>query len=187
MPFLSGDRVALEPLDPVDESHVAAFRTTHNHPAMRPTGGYETGLTAGEARDLLREYREGTGPVVAILAEGEIAGWARAHLTDERARVVELSVYVLPDHQGNGYATDAVRRLTSFAFRTLDAASLVARVRADNGASVRVLEKVGFVREGTRRRAYYKAGDHHDVAVFGLLPEEFEEGGSAAAAETTEE
>lgn len=174
MSFLSGDRVALAPLDPASEAHVATVREARNHPEMRPTGGYETGLTTDEARELIRDRREREGTAVAIVAEGEAAGYARAEVTDDRARVVELSVYVLPTHQGKGYGTDAVRTLARHAFRTLNAESLLARIRADNTASVRLFEAVGFVREGTRRRAFYKEGQCHDVALFGLLREEFE-------------
>jgi RimJ/RimL family protein N-acetyltransferase len=186
MTFLSGERVALEPLDPDDDAHVAAVREARNHPEMRPTGGYETGLTTDETRELIRERREREGTAVAIVAEGDIAGYARAEVTDDRARVVELSVYVLPAHQGKGYGTDAVRTLAGYAFRTLNAESLLATVRADNTPSIRLFERLEFVREGTRRRAFYKEGQYHDVVLFGLLRGEFGDTDTDTAAETTD-
>lgn len=187
MSFLAGDRVELEPLDPANDEHVAVYRESRNHPAMRPTGAYETGLTTGEAREAVRERRQETGATCAIRAEGEPLGWAQVTLTDERARVAEVGYYVLPGGQGKGYATDAVRTLIRFAFDTLDANSVVARVRADNEPSRRVVESVGFAREGRRREAFYKGGEHRDVLVYGLLRSEFEGDGNATGNEEEED
>ncbi|WP_276261174.1 GNAT family N-acetyltransferase [Haloglomus litoreum] len=176
MTFLSGERVELEPLDPSDLTHVDAYRESRNHPAMRATGAYETGLTTEEARERIRERRSGDsdGVPCAIRAEGEVLGWAGVTVTDDRARVAEVAYYVLPGGQGKGYATDAVRTLVAFAFAELHANSVLARLRADNDPSRRVVEKVGFTREGTRREAYYREADYHDIAIYGLLRSEWD-------------
>jgi RimJ/RimL family protein N-acetyltransferase len=180
MPFLSGDHVDLEPLDPDDDAHVAVYRESRNHPAMRATGAYEAGLTDGEAREAIRERRgdDRDGTLCAIRAEGEPQGWAGATMTDDRARVAEIAYYVLPAGQGKGYATDAVRTLAAYAFEELNAHSVVARIRADNDPSRRVVEKAGFTREGRRRESYYREGEHHDVDIYGLLRSEWDDGGA---------
>lgn len=187
MTFLPGDRVALEPLDSDDDTHVDAYRETRNHPEMRRTGAYETGLTPAEARKAIRKRREREGAVCAIVAEGAVQGWADVSLRDGRAREAEVSYYVLPGGQGKGYATDAVETLVAFAFQTLNAHSIVGRVRADNDASRRVLEATGFSHEGTRRESLFHEGTYHDVAVFGLLVGEFDADGPAEAAADSDE
>ncbi|MGH8980468.1 MAG: GNAT family N-acetyltransferase [Acidimicrobiales bacterium] len=53
---------------------------------------------------------------------------------------------------GHGYATEAARGLLGWAFDTLDLNHVQAETDTRNVASARVLEKLGFVREGTRRR-----------------------------------
>lgn len=176
MAFLSGDHVDLKPLDPDDDDHVAAYRESRNHPAMRVTGAYEAGLTTEEARERIRERRsdDRDGALCAIRAEGEPLGWAGVRMTDDRARVAEIAYYVLPAGQGKGYATDAVRTLVRYAFEEQNAHSVVARIRADNEPSRRVVEKVGFTREGTRREGYFRGGDYHDIAIYGLLRSEID-------------
>jgi RimJ/RimL family protein N-acetyltransferase len=176
MAFLTGEHVELEPLDPEDDDHVAAYRETRNLPTMRATGGYEAGLTPAEARDAIRDRRSNEGALCAIIAEGGVQGWAGVAMRDDRAREAEVSHYVLPGGQGKGYATDAIRTLVGFAFGSLNAHSVVGRVRADNDASRRVLEKAGFTEEGTRRESLYTDGDYRDVAVYGLLDREFPDG-----------
>jgi RimJ/RimL family protein N-acetyltransferase len=187
MSFLSGDHVDLEPLDPDDDTHVAVYRESRNHPVMRATGAYETGLTTAEAREGIQERRDREGTLCAIRAEGEPLGWAGVTITDDRARVAEMAYYVLPSGQGKGYGTDAVRTLIRFAFDTLDANSVVARIRADNEASRRVVEKAGFTREGRRREGYYREGDYHDIAIYGLLRAEFDEEGHETAGTAPED
>ena len=59
-------------------------------------------------------------------------------------------------------------------------ARLEAEVDPANVASTRVLERVGFVREGLLRQRWLREQRPYDVAIYGLLGDEFED---AAAAE----
>ena len=64
--------------------------------------------------------------------------------TDQRA---EIGYVFTASAWGHGYATEAVEALLVTA-RQMAPLSLFAHVHPDNAASVRVLEKCGFVREG---------------------------------------
>jgi ribosomal-protein-alanine N-acetyltransferase len=68
-------------------------------------------------------------------------------------------------------ATEAGRAVIQFGFTTMAAASASRRgTIADNVRSVRLLERLGFQREGTlRERSLEQDGTFHDSAVFGLL------------------
>lgn len=62
---------------------------------------------------------------------------------------VEIGYSVLPEHEGNGYATEAVLALTAWALGQKGVAFVEAETAPDNKASQRVLEKCGFVPDGT--------------------------------------
>jgi [ribosomal protein S5]-alanine N-acetyltransferase len=62
--------------------------------------------------------------------------------------VVEIGFSVIPDQRRHGYATEAALALVNWALREPGIRSVVARCDADNEASIRVLERVGFVRTG---------------------------------------
>ena len=62
--------------------------------------------------------------------------------------VVELSYGTNPAYRGRGYATEAARALTEFAFASGRVRLVRAHRRPDNTASARVLEKCGFVMVG---------------------------------------
>jgi len=61
---------------------------------------------------------------------------------------VELGYEVLSTHQGRGYATEAATALVEWALRCADVETVTAECLPDNHASVRVLEKCGFVEMG---------------------------------------
>ena len=64
---------------------------------------------------------------------------------------VEIGYSVLPAFQGRGYATEAARALVAWGFAQPGVRRIVANCRADNGASIRVLEKAGMRQTGRDR------------------------------------
>lgn len=71
-----------------------------------------------------------------------------------------------------GISRGLIRELGWYAFGALACNRVTARVVASNTACLRMLERVGFVREGVLRRAE----DGHDVVVMGLLKEDYQRG-----------
>lgn len=61
-----------------------------------------------------------------------------------RDGVVEVGYAVLQSYQGRGYATEMVSSLVGWALAQPGVARVTATTAPENGASIRVLEKVGF-------------------------------------------
>jgi ribosomal-protein-alanine N-acetyltransferase len=74
---------------------------------------------------------------------------------------------------GHGYMTAALRVLLPFIFSELSLHRIEAACIPTNRASVRVLEKCGFVREGLARKYLCINGVWQDHLLFGLLNEDF--------------
>jgi RimJ/RimL family protein N-acetyltransferase len=66
----------------------------------------------------------------------------------------ELSWFVLPEHQRQGFAAEITAELLRFAFTKLGAGRVVAETHPENRAAQRVLEKLGGVCRGERRHHY---------------------------------
>ena len=77
-------------------------------------------------------------------------------------------------HWGNGIATAVFGVFLGYIWDTFQVERLQAEVFAWNPASIRVLEKNGFQKEGTRRSAIYKDGELIDESFFSLLRSEVE-------------
>ena len=85
-----------------------------------------------------------------------------------------LSYALREDCSGLGYMTEAVRAALRYAFETLGMDRVAGRVFSENQASLRVLEKLNFVREGMLREAVrgYGGRVYNDV-LFSLSRAEF--------------
>jgi RimJ/RimL family protein N-acetyltransferase len=91
---------------------------------------------------------------VAVLCDGHLIGTVSLELVDgmgqpgmPRRTQGHLGYVFDPAHAGHGYATEAVTAVVTHAVDTLGVRRVRAGCFADNHASVRVLEKVGFRRE----------------------------------------
>jgi RimJ/RimL family protein N-acetyltransferase len=106
----------------------------------------------------------------ALVVAGEPVGGIGIDLLDDVYRVGgELGYWLGESFWGRGYASEAVQVLVPYAFDTLDLLRVQAGVYGPNVASTRVLEKAGFVLEGTMRRAALKRGELHDVLLYARL------------------
>jgi ribosomal-protein-alanine N-acetyltransferase len=70
---------------------------------------------------------------------------------------------------GKGYATDAMRLRTCYAFRELNLHKLMTEVDAENEASRKALERNGYQAVGIRREQTFRAGKWHDRWVGEVL------------------
>jgi len=58
--------------------------------------------------------------------------------------LVEIGYDIIPDYQGNGYATEMAQALIAWAFEQSSVRMVIAECLPDNWASIRVLQKVGM-------------------------------------------
>jgi len=107
---------------------------------------------------------------LAIEVEGEACGGIGIHpLEDVHRRSAEIGYWLSESCWGRGIATGAVRALVPVAFDRFDIVRLQAGIFSDNPASMRVLEKSGFVLEAVHRNAVTKNGVTMDEHVYVIL------------------
>jgi RimJ/RimL family protein N-acetyltransferase len=71
----------------------------------------------------------------------------------------------------------AVRHFVEEMFRTLHLQRMTVHLHASNVPLKRLLRQLGFVYEGTMRRAWLDSNGLSDILIFGLLREEYETNG----------
>lgn len=172
--FMAGDRVALTT---VEEADLDAFVRARSDPDLR----VPLGIDSAGNRDDVEEFFEETISsedsfwfVVAV--DGETVGSVTFTEVNESAGDGELSYWILPEHQGEGYASDAVALLLEYGFDELRLHRVTADCYATNDASRGLLETLGFSREGRFRDAAFLEGEYEDVLRYGLLEGEWREG-----------
>ena len=169
--FAEGDDVSLHPIE--EEDHEFVQRGT-NHPDVRESLGSTDIQTSDEVADMLAddEHRflvcrpgdDGDPEPVGVVG----FPWV---FDDKQAAF--LMYWVAPEQQGNGYATEATRLVLDYAFRERGLHKVSAFVLVTNDASAAVLEKLGFVHEGTHRSESFVDGEWVDEYNYGLLADEW--------------
>jgi RimJ/RimL family protein N-acetyltransferase len=172
--FAEGDSVALHT---IEEEDLEFLQRGRNHPEIRRP------LTDVDPRngEQIREYFEnsvsddgdGFGFLVCRSDDEEPVGAVHIPWIRTKHGSGMLMYWVLPEHQGNGYVTEATELILDFAFEERRLAKVYAIVLETNVGSQRVLEKLDFQREGVHRKETFVDGERRDSYRYGLLAEEW--------------
>jgi ribosomal-protein-alanine N-acetyltransferase len=143
-----------EPLWPRDELSRGAYRRRlrHYHREIREDQGYAFLL-----------FEEGTSRMVG--------GLTLSNLRRGVTQSVSLGYWLGKPCTGKGHMTEAVRAVLPFAFASLRLHRVEAACMPDNTASIAVLERNGFEREGYARSYLFIAGGWRDHLLFARLGE----------------
>jgi RimJ/RimL family protein N-acetyltransferase len=138
-----------------------------------------------QADYLLRMGREGLLPrTIVVERDGEVigelylhvrSGWAQREVAEQaQDNEAEVGWGLSPAHQGHGYATEAAAELLRICFEDLGVRRVTAGAFADNGPSLRVMERLGMRRETLGvRTTLHRDGDWVDSTVYALLADEW--------------
>jgi len=80
----------------------------------------------------------------------------------------EIGYILHPDHWGHGYATEAMQTLIAHLWANTDWPALTADIDPQNLASLRVLQKLGFVETGRAARTFCLGGVWTDSLYLSL-------------------
>jgi len=116
-------------------------------------------LTAGEAWQF----------VIVQRASGRVIGSCLLFHFDLPSGRAELGYLLGREYWGAGYMREAASALVDFAFGTAGLRRLEAEINPRNEASARLLERVGFVKEGHLRQRWDTKGEISDSSLYGLL------------------
>lgn len=122
----------------------------------------------------IEEAGAGTRLAVERVSDGVFIGWCSLTRWNPDYRSSSMSYCFDDGAWGHGYATEAARSLLQWAFKTLDLNRVQAETDTRNAASARVLEKLGFVREGKLREDCVVNGEVSDSWVYGLIRREWQ-------------
>jgi [ribosomal protein S5]-alanine N-acetyltransferase len=151
-------------------------------PAFRdPAVGGEAGLPPIDAaelrlmmREMLPEMRLAgmlSPYVIEDSQANDLLGGLTLHHFDSMRDSVEVGFWLFREARGRGVATRAVRAAVDHALAN-GIHRVEAHVRVGNTASERVLERVGFEREGVKRRYLRHEGVRVDATLFALLADD---------------
>jgi RimJ/RimL family protein N-acetyltransferase len=111
-----------------------------------------------------------------VEVDGRRAGVMAFEVTNRRSRIAHLHGLMLhPDYRGGGLADRAARLLACHLLRDLDLHRLELECYGFNERAIRHAERTGYVREGVKRKAYWRHGEWVDGVLFALIREDLDE------------
>jgi RimJ/RimL family protein N-acetyltransferase len=175
---IAGDGLRLRRATPADVEFLLQLLT---HEDVEP---FLAGRSARTREELIEEIerqkqepREFGRLVIEVAQDGE---WRRAgamgfEVANRRSRIAHLGrLAVHPDFRGRRISDDAARLLQRYLLVELDYHRLELEIYGFNERALHHAERAGFVREGVKRRAYWRHGEWTDGVLFGLVREDLE-------------
>lgn len=175
--FWQGTKVRLRAWEPGDAELLCAAQWDSE--AIRVL---EAGIDPPMSLEAIRAWivRDATEPHPNVLRfvieslDGDAVGWANLRDWQSPAGTFTFAVRVYGEHQGQGYATEAVRILLRYGFHELRCQKANSVTISSNQASIALHRSLGFVEEGRLRRNAYTDGRYWDEVLFGMTREEFD-------------
>ena len=158
-----------------------AFVAYRSDPAIARYQSWEVPYGPGQARQLLAEL-EATHPdtpgewfqfAVALRATDRLIGDCAAHVRADDPRQAELGFTLAAEHHGQGYATEAVRRLPRYLLVERGKHRVSATCDDHNLRSAAVLEQAGMRREGRVLESTWFKGEWTSDLVYAVLRREW--------------
>jgi RimJ/RimL family protein N-acetyltransferase len=112
---------------------------------------------------------------IELLSTGELIGNVGLHHFFEQNRRCEIGYALASRYWGQGMATEALRAAIRHGFDALDLNRIEADIDPRNIGSARVLEKLGFRKEGYMPERWIVFGEFADTVNYGLLKRYWEE------------
>jgi ribosomal-protein-alanine N-acetyltransferase len=179
MPPTDASRVALRAPTPADcEAFIAAMRASR-----KLHGEWLTAPTTPAAFDVLleRAREESFEPMLAcLLDDGAIVGFFNiSQIVRGPLQSAFLGYGAVAAYAGRGYMTEGMRLVLRRAFTELGLHRLEANIQPGNAASIALVKRCGFVREGFSERYLRIAGRWRDHERWAIRAEQWRAGDGA--------
>jgi RimJ/RimL family protein N-acetyltransferase len=112
---------------------------------------------------------------IELKSEKKIIGGIGIRNIDKFQGIASIGYWISERYWGQGYGKEAVKSLINFAFKKLNLRRIEAEILIKNKASINLLKKLGFKKEGLKRKSRKSKADNkiYDMYFFGLLKENY--------------
>ncbi|MBP6302399.1 MAG: GNAT family N-acetyltransferase [Bacteroidia bacterium] len=164
-------RLLLRPVEPADQQKVYEG---FSHPDV--TRYFDITYPTFESTAVQMEWyannrKENTGYawVVCDKHSKEFMGVFSLYYINTRHQRAELGYWLLPPYWNKGYATEILNEILHHAKTSLNLHRIAAEVEQDNTASIELLKKIGFERDGTLRDYEIKNGKFQHLEIWSII------------------
>lgn len=173
-----GDKISIREMTLADWEDVHAYASMDVVCEYQPWGPNTEEESFEFVKLVLNDHDKNprTRFVFAVLEKGteRIVGSGEINIKDSVNKEAEISYIIHPNYWGAGHATDTGILLLKFGFSKLQLHRIYATCDPRNGASARVLEKIGMEKEGLLRENVLLRDGWRDSYLFSMLEQDWE-------------
>jgi ribosomal-protein-alanine N-acetyltransferase len=172
MTILTTQRLRLEPFN---DSHLEGLNLVNRDPQVmryitgKPETLEDTAAAINRVKARWAEWGFSWWSFIELDTEEIIGSGCIQYLGGDTANPLEIGWRLRQDKWGQGYASEAARRMAAFAFETAGGERLCAVCHQENTGSARVMQRLGMQFQGVER--WYEM----DTAVYMMTRGEWEQ------------
>jgi len=165
------------------DSDLEAFFAYRNDPEVAKYQGWDFPYPRERAERFIQSIKEVTLPIqgewiqyaVVLKDTNELIGDLGCHVKNADSRQAVIGFTIASNHWRKGYANESVPILLKFLFEDMNMHRVTADCDANNIASFRLLEKLGFRREAHFVESFHFNGAYSSEFYYGMLQREWRE------------
>ena len=115
------------------------------------------------------ESNEGINWAITIKGDPRLIGVIGHYRIQKENYRAEIGYMILPEYNGKGIVTEAVREAVKYGFEVMKLHSIEAVIEPGNLASAKVLERNGFIKEAHLKENEFYDGRFIDSVIYSLL------------------
>ena len=176
VPVLTTEHLVLRPI--VEKDIAALFDLFSSEPVMQFMD-VERFTNISEAAQMVTFFRdklasgEGMRWAVCFKDKDELIGSCGYHHISRNHYKAEIGYDLLPKYWGKGIMRNAIHALVQYGFEGFGLNRIEAIVDPINTRSYKLLENLGFQKEGMHRQAFFEKGRFVDVYIYSMLQSDY--------------
>lgn len=163
----------------IEKHHAASFFDIMSRREVTKYYGMSNLTEMNEAEKIIESFRQtfesGRGIRWGVVERetGAFIGTVGLNNLNLKSRKAEIGFELHPSYWNKGYVSEAVKEVLAYCFSQLGLFRLGAVTFPENGASIALLQKLGFEKEGMLRGYLCQDDRSHDALIFSLLANEW--------------
>jgi [ribosomal protein S5]-alanine N-acetyltransferase len=171
-PAIETERLFLRSVEPKDDTFI--FQLYSDEEVCRYLFDEEIYTSLDDAREFIKwnQKPEETGNnrwLIIRKMDGERLGTCGYDSWDTENHIAEIGYDLLPDHWGNGYMKETLMAAIESGFQNMGLNRINAYTALENEKSAKLLESLGFLKEGIYREKHLYRGEYYDHSSYSLL------------------
>lgn len=175
--ILESERLVLRRLSEIDVTNMYEYKSDPEVAKYQPWEHF----TEADAHDFIEKYKNSTHENpgewfalgIELKSEKKLIGDCALKLDEHEPRTGEIGITLNRKYQGKGFARESLTALLNFAFHKLGLHRVIGIMDVNNQSSYRLLESLGFRREGHFIKNIWFKGAWGDEFIYAILAEEW--------------